>query len=41
MVKFIVYYKDDSHIKHMTFVSSIAEVKFIQERFSEVSFEIL
>ena len=41
MVKFVVSYRDDLFRKHMAFVKTFAEVKFYQDRFTEVSFEIL
>lgn len=36
---YVVYYKDDNHKQHMTFVKSFKDVKFIQERFGFVTYE--
>lgn len=37
---YIVYYKDDDNKGHMTFVKSFRDVRFIQERFEKVTFEM-
>ena len=39
-IVYMVTYKDDSHKTHMTFVKGFSAVKFLEERFSEVYFEI-
>ena len=36
-----VMYIDDFHKKHLAFVNSLKEVKFIQERFETISFELI
>ncbi len=36
---YIVYYLDDEHKQHMTFVKSFKDVKFLQERFGEITVE--
>lgn len=36
---YIVYYKDDDNKKHMTFVKSFQDVKFLKDRFGEVTIE--
>ena len=36
---YVVYYVDDHHKKHMTFVKSYAEVEFIRDRFGEITVE--
>lgn len=36
-----VYYVDDEHKKHLLFVSTLDEVKFIQRRFDYVKYTIL
>lgn len=38
-MKYIVYYTDDFHRRHITFATSMAEVNFIKDRFSQVDFE--
>lgn len=39
-IMFIVRYTDDFHKQHITFVTSMAEVNYIKERFSKVTFEV-
>jgi len=39
-VVYMVTYKDDYHKTHMTFVEGFTAVKFLEERFSEVYFEV-
>lgn len=39
-IMFIVHYTDDFHKQHITFVTSMAEVNYIKERFSKVTFEV-
>ena len=36
---YIVYYLDDERKQHMTFVKSFKDVKFLQERFGEITVE--
>ena len=36
---YIVHYFDDAHKQHMAFVKSYRDVKFLQERFGEVTVE--
>ena len=36
---YIVYYYDDDYKKHMAFCKNIKEVKFLQDRFGEVTIE--
>lgn len=36
---YIVYYKDDEHKLHMAFVKSMRDVRFIEERFGQVTIE--
>lgn len=36
---YIVYYVDDDHRQHLTFVKSFEEVRFIEERFGSVTIE--
>lgn len=38
-IKYIVYYIDDLCKHHVTFVSSMTEVKFIKERFGNITVE--
>ena len=39
-IMFIVRYTDDFHKQHITFVTSMAEVNYIKERFSKVTLEV-
>ena len=39
-VVYMVTYKDDRHKIHMTFVEGFSAVRLLEERFSEVYFEI-
>lgn len=39
MIKYVVHYVDDFGKKHMTFVKTLKEIKFYQERFIKVSYE--
>ena len=41
MIKYVVKYVDDVNVKHIAFAKSMAEVKFYQDRFTEVSFDFL
>ena len=36
---YVVYYIDDEHRRHMTFVHSYYEIIFLKERFGEVTIE--
>ena len=36
---YIVYYVDDDKKKHMTFVKSYKDVKFLKDRFGEITIE--
>ena len=36
---YIVHYFDDQHKQHITFVRSFKDVKFLQDRFGEVTVE--
>lgn len=36
---YIVYYRDDDKVRHMTFVRTYKEVLFIQERFDFITVE--
>ena len=36
---YIVYYEDDYRRKHMTFVRTFEEVKFLERRFGEITVE--
>ena len=36
---YIVHYVDDNNKQHITFVSSYKEVKFVRERFGEITVE--
>lgn len=36
---YIVYYKDDDNKRHMAFVKNYGEVKFIKERFGDITVE--
>lgn len=36
---YIVHYVDDNHVQHITFVTSYKDVKFIKERFGEITVE--
>ena len=36
---YIVYYVDDDHKHHMTFVKSYQEVNFLRDRFGEITVE--
>lgn len=38
-VTYMVIYKDDNKQKHITFVTGYSQVKFIEDRFGEVTFE--
>ena len=40
-VTYMVKYVDDNKKKHITFVRSFSEVKFLEDRFCRVSYEIL
>jgi len=41
MKRFMVTYIDDFHKKHITFVTSMAEVDFIRDRFTFVEMKLL
>lgn len=41
MKRFMVVYIDDFYKKHMTFVTSMAEVDFIRDRFNLVEIQTL
>lgn len=41
MKRFMVTYIDDFHKKHITFVTSMAEVDFIRDRFTFVEMKTL
>ena len=36
---YVVYYLDDEYKKHMAFCQSIKEIKFLKDRFGEVTIE--
>ena len=36
---YIVHYFDDQHKQHMTFVKTYNEVKFLEDRFGEITVE--
>ena len=36
---YIVHYFDDNHRQHMTFVKTYKDVKFIRDRFGEITVE--
>ena len=36
---YVVHYFDDDHKQHMAFVKSFRDVKFLKERFGEVTVE--
>ena len=36
---YMVSYKDDEKRKHITFVKGFSQVKFLEDRFGEISFE--
>lgn len=38
-MNYIVYYIDDFCKRHITFATSMAEVNFIKDRFTQVDFE--
>ena len=40
-VVYLVTYLDDFKQKHMTFVTSFSEIRFIEERFYNVDYELL
>ena len=37
---YIIHYVDDEHKKHITFVRSFRDVKFLRDRFGEIAVEI-
>lgn len=39
VMMYIVHYVDDNNKQHITFVSSYKEVKFVKERFGEITVE--
>ena len=36
---YVVYYYDDQYRKHMAFCKTMVEIKFLQDRFGEVTIE--
>ena len=38
---YIVYYVDDAHKEHMTFVNSIKDVLSLKDKFGEITVEAL
>ena len=39
-IVYLVTYKDDQHRTHMTFVEGFSAVRFLEERFTDVYFEL-
>ena len=40
-VMYMVTYKDDFNKKHITFVRTYSEVKFLEDRFGNIHFECI